>query len=190
VVSAWRVPEFPSSNPVARFTFRARKVFQLANQEAHRLNHGRIGAEHLLLGMVKDDYGLASRVLRDRGCFLRTGRAEVEKSAPAPPEGVTPGALAWAADVHRVVRRAAEEASRLRHLRAGTGHVLLALLDGAPATAARVFSAAAPDLVDVRARVLAGLAETNWAVVEEYEGGERFGPCPEWGPPPSHEPGA
>jgi ATP-dependent Clp protease ATP-binding subunit ClpA len=156
-------------------------VFQLANQEAHRLGHDHVGAEHLLLALVKDDYCLASRVLRDRGCFLQMGRAEVERSAVAALVWATPGVLPWVADVHRVVGRSAEEASQLRHPGVGTGHILLALLDEAAAVA-RVFSAAAPDLADIRARVLAGLAGTNWAAVEAYENAERFGPWPEWGP--------
>jgi ATP-dependent Clp protease ATP-binding subunit ClpC len=192
-VSSWRVTGSLKWDALARFTYRARKVFQLANQEAHRLSHGWVGVDHLLLGLVKDDFGLASRVLRGRGCFLCPGRAEVEKAAAAAPQGVTPGSLPWDADIRRAVERAADQADQLRHPRAGTGHILLALLDGAAAAVVRVFAEATPEPGAIRDRVLAGLAETNWAAVEEFDGHGRFGACLEWGPSSSGavaEPGA
>ena len=43
-----------------RFTDRARKVMQLANQEAQRFNHEYIGTEHILLGLVKEGTGVAA----------------------------------------------------------------------------------------------------------------------------------
>src|SRR5439155_1645315 len=48
-----------------RFTDRARKVMQLANQEAQRLNHEYIGTEHILLGLVKEGSGVAANVLKN-----------------------------------------------------------------------------------------------------------------------------
>ena len=50
-----------------RFTDRARKVMQLANQEAQRFNHEYIGTEHILLGLVKEGSGVAANVLEHRG---------------------------------------------------------------------------------------------------------------------------
>ena len=47
-----------------RFTDRARKVMQLANQEAQRFNHEYIGTEHVLLGLVKEGSGVAANVLK------------------------------------------------------------------------------------------------------------------------------
>ena len=48
-----------------RFTDRARKVMQLANQEAQRFNHEYIGTEHILLGLVKEGSGVAANVLKN-----------------------------------------------------------------------------------------------------------------------------
>ena len=50
-----------------RFTDRARKVMQLANQEAQRFNHEYIGTEHILLGLVKEGSGVAANVLKNLG---------------------------------------------------------------------------------------------------------------------------
>lgn len=62
-----------------RFTDRARKVMQLANQEAQRFNHEYIGTEHILLGLVKEGSGVAANVLKNLDVDLRKIRIEVEK---------------------------------------------------------------------------------------------------------------
>ena len=61
-----------------RFTDRARKVMQLANQEAQRFNHEYIGTEHILLGLVKEGSGVAANVLKNLEVDLRKIRLEVE----------------------------------------------------------------------------------------------------------------
>jgi len=65
-----------------RFTDRARKVMQLANQEAQRFNHEYIGTEHILLGLVKEGSGVAANVLKNLDVDLRKIRIEVEKNCP------------------------------------------------------------------------------------------------------------
>ncbi len=62
-----------------RFTDRARKVMQLANQEAQRLHHEYIGSEHILRGLVKEGGGVAADVLKDSGVQLHTITVEVDK---------------------------------------------------------------------------------------------------------------
>jgi ATP-dependent Clp protease ATP-binding subunit ClpC len=167
----------PTTDPLAGLTYRARKMLQLANQEAHRLNHGQLAPDHLLLGLVKDDYGLASHILRGTGCYLPPARAAVERAIPAA-TGVAPGWLAWTSDLGRVVERAAAAAAELGYRRAGTGHLLLALLAESPETAARVFGPAGPGVDDIRAQTVGALATTNWAAVEEHMAYASSGPCP------------
>ena len=72
-----------------RFTDRARRVMQLANQEAQRFNHEYIGTVHILLGLVKGGDGVAAAVLRKMGVKLRTVRLEVEKLVQSGPEMIT-----------------------------------------------------------------------------------------------------
>ena len=76
-----------------RFTDRARKVMQLANQEAQRFNHEYIGTEHILLGLVKEGSGVAANVLKNLDVDLRKIRLEVEKLVQSGPEMVTIGKL-------------------------------------------------------------------------------------------------
>jgi len=74
-----------------RFTDRARKVMQLANQEAQRFNHEYIGTEHILLGLVKEGSGVGANVLKNPGVDLRKVRLEVEKLVGLVPDMVTMG---------------------------------------------------------------------------------------------------
>src|SRR6266404_521963 len=76
-------PEFDpyagSRGMYERFTDRARKVMQLANQEAQRFNHEYIGTEHILLGLIKEGSGVAANVLKNLDINLSKLRLEVEK---------------------------------------------------------------------------------------------------------------
>jgi ATP-dependent Clp protease ATP-binding subunit ClpC len=113
-----------------RFTDRARKVMQLANQEAQRFNHEYIGTEHILLGLVKEGSGVTANVLQNLDIDLRKIRLEVEKIVQyvgdAPP--FSSGRLAHTPRVKKVIEYAIDEAKNLRHSYIGTEHLLLGLL--------------------------------------------------------------
>src|SRR5436853_7913154 len=111
-----------------RFTDRARKVMQLANQEAQRLNHEYIGTEHILLGLVKEGSGVAANVLKNLDVDLRKIRLEVEKTVQPGPDMVTLGKLPQTARTRKVLEYAGEEANNLDHNYIGTENVLLGLL--------------------------------------------------------------
>jgi len=81
-----------------RFTDRARKVMQLANQEAQRFNHEYVGTEHVLLGLIKEGSGVAANVLKNLDVDLRKIRNEVEKIVQAGPDMVTMGKLSPATE--------------------------------------------------------------------------------------------
>src|SRR5262249_40349458 len=65
-------------------TPRAKKVIELAVDEARRLNHGYIGTEHLLLGLVREGEGIAAGVLESHGVNLYRARAEVARVLQQP----------------------------------------------------------------------------------------------------------
>ena len=116
------------TNPLYhRFTDRA-KVMQLANQEAQRLNHEHIGTEHVLLGLVKEGYGVAANVLKSLGADVRTMRRAVEKMFPKRPDAVTPGKLTLTPRARTVIKYSMEEARNLNHNYVGTEHILLGLV--------------------------------------------------------------
>lgn len=111
-----------------RFTDRLRKVMQLANQEAQRLNHEYIGTEHLLLGLVKEGQGVAGIILRD-WVGLREIRMAIEKHSQPGPDHVIMGKLPQTPRAKKVIELAMNNARELGHNYIGTEHLLLGLLD-------------------------------------------------------------
>ncbi len=137
-----------------RFTDRARKVMQLANQEAQRFNHEYIGTEHILLGLVKEGTGVAANVLKNLDIDLRKIRLEVEKIVQAGPDMVTMGRLPQTPRAKKVIEYSIEEARNLNHNYVGTEHLLLGLLREQEGVAAQVLMNLGLKLEDVREEVL------------------------------------
>ncbi|HAA51536.1 MAG TPA: NDP-hexose 4-ketoreductase, partial [Planctomycetaceae bacterium] len=137
-----------------RFTDRARKVMQLANQEAQRFNHEYIGTEHVLLGLVKEGSGVAANVLKNLDVDLRKIRLEVEKIVQSGPDMVTMGKLPQTPRAKKVIEYALEEAKNLNHNYVGTEHLLLGLLREQEGVAAQVLMNLGLKLEDVREEVL------------------------------------
>jgi len=110
-----------------KFSERARRVLTLAQEEAEHLNHNYIDTEHILLGLVREDEGVAAKVLTNLGVALNKVRSAVEfiigrGEKPATSEtGLTPRAK-------RVIELAIDEARNLGHNYIGTEHLLLGLL--------------------------------------------------------------
>src|SRR6202023_2316213 len=137
-----------------RFTDRARKVMQLANQEAQRANHEYISTEHILLGLVKEGSGVAANVLKNLDIDLRKIRLEVEKIVQSGPDMVTMGKLPQTPRAKKVIEYSMEEARNLNHNYVGTEHILLGLLREQEGVAAQVLMNLGLKLEDVREEVL------------------------------------
>jgi ATP-dependent Clp protease ATP-binding subunit ClpC len=109
-----------------RFTQRARRVLSLAHQEAERSHQENIGTEHLLLGLIEEDGGVAGRVLRELG--LESSRVR-EMVGRVSMEGHAVSArLELAGDTQQVLEYAIDEAAHLGHHYIGTEHILLGLV--------------------------------------------------------------
>lgn len=122
-----------------RFTDRARRVFQLANTEAQRLNHEYLGTEHILLGLIKEGSGVACNVLKNAGIELRQVHEEILKLVQmGPNDTVAVGKLPQTPRAKRVIEHAMAIALGLRHNHVGTEHILLGLLKETENAAAQV----------------------------------------------------
>jgi ATP-dependent Clp protease ATP-binding subunit ClpC len=154
-----------------RFTDRARKVMQLANQEAQRFNHEYIGTEHVLLGLIKEGSGVAANVLKNLDVDLRKIRLEVEKLVQSGPDMVTMGKLPQTPRAKKVIEYSMEEARNLNHNYVGTEHILLGLLREQEGVAAQVLMNLGLKLEEVREEVLNLLGHG----LEGSEAGERGG---------------
>jgi ATP-dependent Clp protease ATP-binding subunit ClpC len=137
-----------------RFTDRARKVMQLANQEAQRFNHEYIGTEHILLGLVKEGSGVAADVLKNLDIDLHKIRLDVENIVQSGPDMVMMGKMPQTPRAKKVIEYSIEEARNFKHKHVGTDHLLLGLLREQEGIAAQVLMNLGLKLEYVREEIL------------------------------------
>ena len=152
-----------------RFTDRAKKVMNLARQEAQRFNHEYLGTEHVLLGLVQEGSGVAANVLKQMSVDLTKIRTEVENIVKTGPSMVTMGQLPFTPRAKKVLELSLEEASNLGHNYIGTEHLLLGLIKENEGIAAQVLMNLGVKLEEVREEVLDFLGAD--AVDEDDEDG-------------------
>ncbi|MGD9091251.1 MAG: ATP-dependent Clp protease ATP-binding subunit [Anaerolineales bacterium] len=109
-----------------RFTQRARRVLSLAHQEAEQMRHNYIGTEHLLLGLIREEGGVAGRVLRELGLEADRVQEMVERLTGT--GQYSGGKLDLSPGTQQVLEHAVDEARRLGHHYIGTEHLLLGLV--------------------------------------------------------------
>ncbi len=135
-----------------RFTERARKVVVLAQDEARHFNHNYIGTEHLLLGLLREDEGVAAQALSSLNVTLDEVREQVESIVGYGEEGT--GAQApFTPRSKKVLELALREALQLGHNYIGTEHILLGVLRESSGLAARVLSDLGADPARLRSKI-------------------------------------
>ena len=128
-----------------RFTERAKNVLNLAYEGASELGHGYVGSEHLLIGLAREEGGVAARVLRESGLDKQLIFDLIEKyvgrgeRGQIPAQGLTPRSK-------RVIELAVTEANRLGHNYVGTEHLLMGILREHDSVAAKVIVSTGVDL--------------------------------------------
>jgi ATP-dependent Clp protease ATP-binding subunit ClpC len=144
-----------------RFTDRARKVMQLANQEAQRFNNEYIATEHILLGLVKEGSGEGARVLTNVGVDLRHVGLEIERMTLEVQRSLQPESFINTL-IHRLLirpqtpaaKRAIEyskkAARQLHHRYVGTEHLLLGLIHDEETVSAHVLKSLGVKLPAIR----------------------------------------
>ncbi len=156
-----------------RFSKRARRVFQAASQEARRLNNSRVEAEHVLLGLLRDDSGVAAHAMENLQIDRTAISIEVERLVH---RGLNPHGAdnpPRAPSAEHVIEYAIEEAKKLSHDYVGTEHILLGLLRESEGVVARVLEKSGVVLNEVRAeitRILQPSADQTKAVARPSAG--------------------
>src|SRR4051794_8818058 len=141
-----------------RFTERARQVVVLAQDEARTLKHNYIGTEHILLGLLREEEGLAARVLDSLDITVEEVRAQVARIVGQGDE-VTTGQIPFTPRAKKVLELALREALSLGHNYIGTEHILLGLVRENEGVAARIlldFDADAEKIRNEIIRMLSG----------------------------------
>ena len=142
-----------------RFTDRARRVLVLAQEEARLLNHSFIGTEHILLGLIHEDDGLAAKALASLDISLQDVREQIENTMG--PVGAAPaGTSPFTPRAKKVLELALREALQLGHNYIGTEHMLLGLVREGEGVAVQVLRSLGADAPAVRETVLEMLART------------------------------
>ena len=120
-----------------RFTDRARQVVVLAQEEARTLKHSYIGTEHFLLGLLREEEGIAARVLESLDITVQRVRVQVIRIGGLGEE-VTSGEIPFTPRAKKVLELALREALSLDHDYIGTEHILLGLVRVNEGVAARI----------------------------------------------------
>jgi ATP-dependent Clp protease ATP-binding subunit ClpC len=142
-----------------RFTERARQVVVLAQDEARALKHNYIGTEHLLLGLLREEEGLAARVLESFDVTVEKVREQVKRLVGQGDEEIVTGQIPFTPRAKKVLELALREALSLGHNYIGTEHVLLGIVRENQGVAARILldlDADAEKIRDETIRMLSG----------------------------------
>ena len=137
-----------------RFTERARQVVVMAQQQARDLGHDRLGTEHLLLGLLCVEGGVAAHVLGSFELTLDNARKRVVNIV-GPGDPVVSGQIAFTPAAKKTLELSLREALSLGHNYIGTEHILLGLARTKEGAATEILAASGVDYVTVRDKVIA-----------------------------------
>lgn len=144
----------------SRFTQRARKVIQLAQEEAQRFQHNYIGTEHLLLGLLSEGEGIGAKTLTGLGIELEKVRKAVERIIGRG-DRIVYGEIGLTPRAKKVIELSIDEARHLNHHYVGTEHLLLGLIREGEGIGAGVLESFGLNLQEVRAKILQLLHENG-----------------------------
>ena len=142
-----------------RFTERSRKVMVLAQEESGRLGHGYVGTEHLLLGLIREEEGVATQALTASGVTVDGVREQVEIIVGYGEADTSQ--KPFRAETKRVLESSLKESMRLGHNYIGTEHILLGLVRESEGVAARVLLDLDVDQDAVRREVIERLPDAG-----------------------------
>ncbi len=139
-----------------RFTERARRVVVYAQEESRTLEHDYIGTEHILLGLLREEEGLAARVLASLDITVERVRAEVIAVVAGGEEGASDQLrqIPFTPRAKQVLELALREALSLGHNHIGTEHILLGLVRQNEGVAARILLGFDADPEAIRNKVI------------------------------------
>jgi hypothetical protein len=157
-----------------RFTERARAVLVLAEEEARSLDHGFVGTEHLLLGLIREGDGAAARALESLGISLQVVREKVEDMIGPSGTGSS-GKPPFTPRAKQVLELSLREALQLGRNYIGTEHILLGLVREGEGVAAQVLQSLGADLERVQESVTEVLISYRRRDVDDGPGGSLAG---------------
>lgn len=153
-----------------RFTERAQRALVYAQEEAKRLGHNYVGTEHLLLGLLQENEGVAAQVLKEEGIDADRVREQIE-ALVGKGNFMIDGGFGYTPRTKRILELSFYEARSLGHNYVGTEHLLLALIREGEGVAVRILKDAGVDIQSLRTKIINALKE------EGMETGQQRGPA-------------
>jgi ATP-dependent Clp protease ATP-binding subunit ClpC len=173
--------------PFETFTESAKRALTMAHEEAERSHHAYIGTEHLLLGLLREDEGLAGKVLNNLGVELTTVRSAIESVLGRNQRGIIQQ-IVPTSRVKKVIEISFEEARRMRDNYVGTEHLLLGLLIDGEGVAAHILDDLGANLATVREQLSrmsvngeGELTDDTGPLATSPTNSTCSGPSPAWG---------
>ncbi|HDK27584.1 MAG TPA: ATP-dependent Clp protease ATP-binding subunit [Candidatus Atribacteria bacterium] len=143
-----------------RYTEKAKRAIMIAQEEAINFNHDYIGTEHILIGLVKEEEGIASQVLSGLGVNIDKVIEEVERLVGRG-EYQQANEVSFTPRAKKVLELASQEASQLKHNYIGTEHILLGLIKEGSGVAIRILADLGVNPEDVYSGVMKVLMESE-----------------------------
>jgi ATP-dependent Clp protease ATP-binding subunit ClpC len=143
-----------------RYTEKVRKVIMMAQEEAVNLNHNYIGTEHILVGLVKENEGIAGKILRELGIESEKVIEEIEKTV-GKGEYQEVSEITFTPRAKKVLELASQEASQLGQNYIGTEHLLLGLIKEGSGVATRILTDMGIDIETIYSQVMKVLMESS-----------------------------
>ena len=140
-----------------RFTERARRVVVLAQDEARGLRHNYVGTEHILLGLLREEEGVAARVLESLDITIEEVRAQIKRIIGEGDEPLSTGQIPFTPRAKKVLELSLREAMVLGHSYIGTEHILLGIARENSGVASRILLDHDADAEKIRTAVIAAL---------------------------------
>jgi ATP-dependent Clp protease ATP-binding subunit ClpA len=163
--SAPMAPSYQSprsfAGPFDRFDHRAKRVLALAQDEAIRFNHNYIGTEHLLVGLIREEEGVAARALIKLGVELAKARSALEFIIGRGDSATSPSEITLSPRTKKIIELAIDESRRLGHGHVGTEHMLLGLAREGEGIASGILESLGVTMDKVRHAVMEALGQAK-----------------------------
>ncbi len=155
---------------IDRFTEKAREAIRLAVETAGELEHGYVGTEHLLLGLIREGTGVAAMILEHHGVTEEKVLSLMERLiSPAAPTRLK-GELEYTPGARQTLEASYEEAVLFKAPLIGTEHILIAMIKNGKCTAARLLNTMNVNIQKLYVDLLSAMGDDAPAGKEELAG--------------------
>ena len=153
-----------------RYTPQAQEALGLAVGVAETLNHGYVGTEHLLIGLLQEGTGVAAKVLEENGVEEDRVIELVSQLIAPNPTVQTADRTAYTPRARRVIENSYREAVRFKAAQIGTEHILIAMLREGDCVASRLLNTIGVNIQKLYIDLLAAMGEDAPAAKDDLQG--------------------